>query len=143
MATLSNKGIDYEVKILLAWGESIDGNGKITEWLMKNGYAELGLFHFALRNETRSRDWLINNGFPHLLALVNGIEGNEKALDWLKKNGFGILHEMALIGDGDNEAFERLAKAGMKVYALLAKKMEAIKDRIEENKSDFHRYHSS
>lgn len=143
MSTLSNKGIDYDVKILLAWGESIDGNEKITQWLMKNGYPELGLFTYALRNEERSREWLMNHGFPHLMALINGIEGNEKALDWLKKNGFSILYQMALIGDGDNDAFELVAKAGLKLYALLAKKMEFIKDGIEENKTDFHKYNSS
>lgn len=139
----SNKGVDYPVKILLAWGESIDGNKKITEWLMKNGYTELGLFQFALRNEPRSRDWMMQNGHPHLMALINGIEGDEKALDWLDKNGFAVLKEMALTGDGDAEAFKRLQRPETKVYAMLAKKMEFIKDGIEDAKSDFHKYSSS
>lgn len=143
MGNLTNKGVDYDIKILVAWGESIDGNEKITQWLTKNGYAELGLFHYALRNEPRSREWLFKNGFPHLLALINGIEGHEKALEWLKQHGYDLLYEMALTGDGDNGAFERLLQANLKVYAMLAKKMEAVKDKIEENKSDFHRFYSS
>lgn len=138
-----NKGLVYDIKVLLAWGESIDGNDKFTQWLTKNGYAELGLFYYALRNEPRSREWLMKNGFPHLLALINGIEGNEKALLWLKQNGYALLHEMALIGDGDEEAFRRLVKADLKVFAMLAKKMQAVKDKIEDNKSDFHRFYSS
>lgn len=139
----SNKGLDYDIKVLLAWGESITGNQKITQWLTKNGFPELGLFFYALRNEERSRQWLLDNRFPHLLALINGIEGNEKALDWLKKHDYILLHDMALAGDGDEAAFEKLAKGGMRVYALLAKKMQVIKDEIEENKQDFHKFNSS
>lgn len=135
-------GISYPAKILIAWGESITGNMKITEWLMKNGFTELGLFHYALRNETRSRDWLLNNGFAHLLALINGIERNEKALSWLKEHDFELLHEMALIGDGDDDAHQRLVEADLKIFALLARKMQAIKDEIEDRKYDYHKYSS-
>ena len=94
MALLSNKGLEkYDAKILLAWGESIDGNSKITQWFMKNSYIELGLFHYALRNEKRSREWLLNNGYPHLMALINGIEGRQNALVWLKTHGYDILQD--------------------------------------------------
>ena len=143
MAELSNKGVEYDAKILLAWGESISGNQKITAWLTKNGYPELGLFHYALRNEDRSREWLLNNGFPHLMALINGIEGIEDALTWLEKHGYNLLREMALSADGKDEAHEKLIKADLKLFAMLAKKMESVKDGIEQDKSDFHKYHSS
>ena len=137
------KGLNYPVKILLAWGESISGNEKITEWLLKNDYTELGLFYYAVRNEDRSRQWLVSNGFPHLLAMINGAEGNQKALDWLEKNGYETLHDMALIGDGDTEAFQKLLQKDYKVFAMIAKKIESVKDEIEVNKTDFHRYYSS
>ena len=42
---------EYPPKILVAWGEAISGNGEIRDWLIKNGYPELGLFTFALRNK--------------------------------------------------------------------------------------------
>lgn len=139
MTKLSTKGLRYEPKILLAWGESIGENQKITEWLMKNGFPELGLFRYALRNEDRSRKWLLENGHPHLMALINGIEGNKQALDWLKNHGFDVLYEMALTGDGDEEAYGKLMTTATKVFALLAKKMEYIKDEIEMNNTDIHR----
>ena len=110
---------------------------------MKNGYPELGLFRYALRNEERSREWLLENKHPHLMALINGIEGNEKALDWLKSNGFGVLHEMALAGDGDLDAHQRLLTPDTKIFALLAKKMEHIKDEIEQNNRDIHKFDSN
>jgi undecaprenyl pyrophosphate synthase len=139
MTKLSTKGLPYEPKVLLAWGESISQNQKITDWFMKNGFTELGLFRYALRNEKRSREWLLKNGHPHLMALINGIEGNKKALDWLKSNGFEVLHLMALTGDGDSDAHEKLMTPQTKIYALLAKKMEHIKDEIEMNNTDIHR----
>ena len=117
-----NSGLAYDVKILLAWGESITGNKKITEWLMKNGYSELGIFHFALRNEDRSRKWLLDNKFPHLLALINGIEGNTDALEWLQTHGYAILFKMALVGDGHEEVYEEMIQSELKLFAMLAKK---------------------
>ena len=139
----SNKGLDYDAKILLAWGEPINGNAKIIQWLMKNGFPELGLFHYALRNETRSRDWLLENGHPHLMALISGIEGDKKALTWLNTNGFHLLHQMALIGDGDKDAYAELQGEQTKVFAMLAKKMEFIKDEIERDNNDFHKISST
>lgn len=139
---MTTKGLDYPPKVLIAWGESISGNQKITEFLMKH-FPELGLFHYALRNETRARNWLMQNKQPHLMALINGIEGKKDALDWLKKNGYELLFHMALIGDGDNEAFEKLVKTDLKFFALLAKKMEHVKDQIEARNNDPHYYKNS
>lgn len=137
------KGVNYDVKILLAWGESISGNKKITEFLMKNGFPELGLFHFALRNEERSRDWLRENKFPHLLAMISAIEGNKDARAWLKQHGFDLLLDMALSADGDEEAHHKLKEAGMDIFAILSKKMESVKDEIEDRKYDYHKFSSS
>jgi len=137
------KGVKYDVKVLLAWGESISGNKKITEFLMKNGFPELGLFHYALRNEERSRDWLMENKFPHLLALISATEGSKDARKWLAQQGFDLLLDMALSADGDEDAYARLLGADMKVFAVISKKIESIKDEIEERKLDPHKYSSS
>lgn len=138
----SAKGLDYDVKVLLAWGECISGNDKITEWLLKNSFRELGLFRYALRNEEHSRDWLVNNGFPHLQALISGIEGKEDALKWLERHGYAMLHEMALAADGDTEAMARLMRPETTVFAMLAQKMAYVKDNIEDAKRDIHRFNS-
>ena len=139
---LNTKGLTYDIKILLAWGESISGNKKITDFLMKN-IPELGLFYYALRNEVRAQKWLMDHKHPHLMALINGIEGNKEALAWLKKHDFELLHQMALAADGDTEAYKRLAQGEYKIFAMLAKKMEVFKDSIEERNNDPHIYKSS
>jgi hypothetical protein len=130
---------NYPVKILVAWGEAISGNGDIRDWLLKNGYPELGLFTFALRNQDEAMAWLIKNNFPHLAALINGMEGNKQALQWLGDNGFSTLKLMAYVGDGNEEATKILMKSD-KLLAMLALKMGAVKDEIERDNNDVHKF---
>lgn len=130
---------DYPVKILVAWGEAISGNGEIRDWLLKNGYPELGLFTFALRNQQEAMAWLIKNNFPHFAALINAMEGNKQALQWLESNGFSKLKLMALAGDGNEEATKLLMKND-KLLAMLALKMGAVKDAIERDNNDVHKF---
>jgi hypothetical protein len=130
---------DYPLKILVAWGEAISGNAEIRDWLMKNGYPELGLFTFALRNQEEAIHWLLKNNFPHLVALINGMEGNKEALKWLENNGFSKLKLMALAGDGNDQA-TKLLMQNDKVMAMLALKMGAVKDEIERDNNDVHKF---
>jgi hypothetical protein len=55
---------EYPVKILLAFGESIDGNDKLFMWLLKNGYPELAALAKAIRGSEEAFDWLMKND-PH------------------------------------------------------------------------------
>lgn len=133
------KGLAYEPKILVAFGEAITGNVKIRDWLTQNGFPELGVFCFALRNKDDARSWLLENGFQHLMALINGVEGNKNALMWLRAHKYDVLFKMALAGDGDEAAFNWLVSNDLKIAALLAKKIEFIKDQIEEDNNDPHK----
>ena len=130
---------DYEPKILVAWGEAISGNIKIRDWLTQNGYPELGIFTFALRNKEDARNWLLKNGHQHLMALINAVEGNKNARAWLKHFKYTILEKMALAGDGDEEAFQWLVNNNYKIFAVIAKKIEFVKDEIEEDNNDPHK----
>ena len=96
--------VDYPAKVLLAWSEAIMGNKALRDWLMRNGYPELGIFTFALRNHDQSRDWLMKNGHPHLMAIITGIEGDKNALAWLEHNHLLALKHVAMAGDGINDA---------------------------------------
>ena len=46
---------EYPAKVLLAWGEAISGHVGLRDWLIRNGYPELGIFTFALRNKDDAR----------------------------------------------------------------------------------------
>lgn len=130
--------LTYPPKILLAWAEAIKGNTEIRDWLIKNGYPELGVFTFALRNKKDARDWLIENKFPHLMALINGAEGNEEAVIWLEKHGFHMLAKVAMAGDRENDVFAELRMADS-LFAKIAREIMIVKTQIEEDNWDYHR----
>jgi hypothetical protein len=131
---------EYPAKVLLAWSEAIAGHPGLRDWLMKNGYPELGIFTFALRLQTEARQWLMDHGHPHLMALIRGIEGDKQALDWLDRNGMAVLKDVALAGDGEQEALERLLKQGHRELAKAAHRMQVVKRGIDEDHADFHKY---
>lgn len=131
---------EYPAKVLLAWGEAISGNAGLRDWLIKNGYPELGLFTYALRLKADARKWLMDNGHPHLMALIRGIEGDTAALQWLERNGMSVLKDVALTGDGDRAALDRLMAQGHRELAMAGHKMYLVKRAIDEDHMDPHRY---
>lgn len=135
--------LSYPLKIILAWGEAITGNRKIRDWLMANDYKELGLFCFALRNEEQSREWLLKNGYPHLMALINGAEGNHQALQWLQKNNLPLLKYIAEAADNNEESMDWLMKNSTEEFFLLAQKIRFVKNRIEEDNADAHKFNNT
>lgn len=132
--------VDYPAKVLLAWSEAILGNKALRDWLMRNGYPELGIFTFALRNHDQSRDWLMKNGHPHLMAIITGIEGDKNALAWLEHNHLLALKHVALAGDGEESSVRWLIDHGQKELALAALKMHQVKSAIDEEHSDPHKF---
>ena len=130
---------DYPAKILLAWGEAISGNVRIRDWLIKNGYPELGIFVFALHLKADARKWLMEHGHPHLMAVIRGIEDDDKALEWLEAHDLLVLRKVAECG-GDKEAFQWLVKNEHRELAMLGLKMWSIKMQIEDDHNDPHKF---
>jgi hypothetical protein len=129
----------YSAKVLLAWGEAISGNQKIREWLIRNGFPELGIFVFALHNKPDARTWLLENQFPHLAATISGAEGKKDAVEWLVNHNFDVLAKTALTGDGDEDAFKWLVRNNHREMAMVGKKIEEVKDQIERDNNDVHK----
>lgn len=130
----------YPAKVLVAWAEAISGNAGIRDWLIKNGYPELGIFTFALRLKDDARKWLIDNGHPELMATIAGVEGDARALQWLELGGYRVLKQVALAGDGDEEAFLWLLHNGHRELAMVAKRINIVKRGIDEDHSDPHKF---
>ena len=133
------RATEYPVKILVAWGEAIDGKKEIRDWLAKNGYPELAVFCFALKNEASAQEWLVKNGYPQFVAMIKAIEGEKNAQDWLMKYDFEILVHMAAAADGNVDSKRWLLNTD-RVYAGLANKMGRIKDDIEWNNNSIHTF---
>ena len=131
------KPLNYSDKILVAWGEAISGNAKIRDFLIQNGYRELGVFCFALRNDHKSLNWLMLNGYPHLAALIKAAEEDQQALQWLHDYKFDVLKFMALAIQGDKNAMAWLNRKDP-FAGQLAHKMKMVKDHIDEKNNSVH-----
>jgi hypothetical protein len=131
---------DYPAKVLLAWAEAIGGNTALRDWLIKNGYPELGIFTYALRNKEDARQWLMDNGHKHLLAVITGVEGDQRALAWLERSHLNIMRHMALAGDDHADSFQWLLDNGHRELAMVSKKMWVVKQQIHEDNHDPHKY---
>jgi|SaaInl3SG_22_DNA_1037383.scaffolds.fasta_scaffold00101_9 hypothetical protein len=130
----------YPVKVLIAWGEAISGNRELRDWLLGNGFAELGLFVHAMHHQASAREWLINEGFPELMALCGGAEGDARAVQWLRNHDHPILVQMALAADNDDDAMRELLAQNERIWATLALKIRAVKNGIEERHNDWHSF---
>ncbi len=130
----------YPAKVLLAWGEAISGHQGLRDWLLHNGYPELGVFCHALRLQEDARDWLVKQGHPHLMALIHATEGNKQARAWLDEQGLGVLKQVALTGDGDLDAQRWLVNNGHRELAVIGHRIYKVKRQIDEDNSDYHRF---
>lgn len=135
------KPLNYPPKIIIGWAEAIGGNKDLKEWFLSSeDFKELGMFCYALVLKDDARQWLLDNGYAHLMAMINGVEGNKEALHWLEVNNFQVLKHMALAGDGNEESFEWLKENGHREFALVAQRIKEVKDQIEENHNDVHKF---
>ncbi|MBK9289019.1 MAG: hypothetical protein IPN38_15390 [Flavobacteriales bacterium] len=135
--------LEYPAKVLLAWGEAISGHRDLRDWLITNGYPELGIFTFALLNKPDARKWLMDNGHPHLMAVITGVEGDELALAWLDRNDMHVLNQLALTGDGEEDAFRWLLENGHRELAMIGKKIHKVKTDLDDQYRDPHKYPQS
>ena len=132
------KPINYPSKIILAWAKAIEGNSELQDWLKDNGYLELyaGVQAIYLRDEPR--EWLLKNGYAHMMAMINCCEGHENAGKWLLENNFTLLYHIGRAVDHEMESWLWLRKNSTQDIFMLAKSIQFIKDRIEENHNDMH-----
>jgi hypothetical protein len=130
----------YDPKVLLVLAEAINGNKEAMKLLTKSGNQELNVLVFALYLKNDARDWLMKEGFPHLMAFVNAVEGDGKAVEWLAINGFTTLSYAALAGDGKQEGYLWLKRKGKNEWLLLCRRIQDLKDNIEERHNDLHSF---
>lgn len=74
------------------------------------------------------------------MALVRGAEGDINALLWLKKYKFDILEKVARGGDNDDKAINWLVNNNFKDFANLSLRIRAVKNEIENDNQDVHKF---
>ena len=116
----------YPVKILMAFGCTFEpGSDEIFEWLMKNGYPELGAFSRAIQGEAKAKEWLL-------------IDKDENAEEWLLRNHFEVDLAFARAINCDDDATEWLEKRDLQVFVIIAKK---IRKYLDDKYLDYHKIH--
>lgn len=130
---------EYDVKLLLAFGEAIDGNKKIFSWLLSNGYPELAALASAIRADEGALKWLMEHGYPHFAILSDAIDDEEEAIAWLKRYEmkFYLIFADACSVSGE-AAMKWLEQNNYKTFMILAMK---IKDVLKQQAFDHYDYH--
>lgn len=134
------KPLNYNAKTILGWSEAIAGNTKIRDWFAENGFEELSVFCYALLLKDDARDWLMTNGYAHLMACIHAVEEDKAALEWLDRYEFHTLKNIALAGRGEKEGYQWIKENLSVEYFILAQKIQEIKDEIELNHNDIHKF---
>ena len=130
--------LDYPTKILLAFGETISGNDKIFQWLLKNGYPELAALSRAITGSEEAFNWLMKNGYPHFAALDHAIDNKLQAREWLVRNHYELL---VLFADACNErpeAVKWFRDHDLTIFLILAQKIIAFRN---NQTYDYHKMH--
>ena len=69
----------------MAFGCTFEPEGdEFFEWLMRNGYPELGALSRTIQGDHEAKDWLMEHGFPRLAAIDSVIDKEAKAEEWLE-----------------------------------------------------------
>ena len=85
--------LSYNVKVLLALEKSIEGKDTFFQWLVENGYPELGAFSNFLHDDPNAEQFLVKTGNGWLGLLSHAIDGDKRALAWVKMH----LHQANLM----------------------------------------------
>jgi hypothetical protein len=129
---------NYPPKILLAFGEAIDGNRVIHDWLVKNGYPELGALAYAIRGSDEAFTWLLQNGFPHMAALDSAIDEKPQAYKWLKENNFPNHIVFADACQNKREAVDWFMKNRLQLLFRITQRIRILRDNVT---FDYHKLH--
>lgn len=127
----------YPAKIWLAFGETFEGNQKIIDWFIKNGYPEVAALSHAMRGSDEAFSWLMGNGFLHLAALDSAVTSEDpKAYEWLRANKHLFLIVFADACKGQPAAIAWFRKHQMDAFLMIAGK---IKKFCDNQTFDYHK----
>ena len=129
--------LKYPDKIIIALAEAIQGNEKIAQWLLENGFPELAAFASAIKGSDEASQWLLKNRFPELAALDAAISNDGKAYAWLKKSNLTFYILIADACQGKPAALLHLKRdPKMERFLYLAIKTKRF---FDSQTYDYHR----
>jgi len=134
---------DYDVKILMALGESLKGSKKFTDWFVANGYPELAAFSAAVHSDTDALAWLLKSNHPELAVLSNAIDDEPHALQWLQKNNAQLMFFFARACRKDDNAVKWFVQRDAKVLIILISIIQEIIQKQIDDSGDVYKFRRS
>lgn len=134
---------DYEPRLLLAFGESLKGNKKISDFLLHNGFPELTALSSAIHSDTDALNWLLNNGYPEFAVLSNAIDNEEHAIAWLERYHCKFLSLFAAACRKEDDAIKYFVDNKLDIYVMLIRIIHDILLYQSWDASDVHKIRRS
>ncbi|MEI6822992.1 MAG: hypothetical protein WCL51_13750 [Bacteroidota bacterium] len=126
--------LEYDVKILLAFGKALDGYNEYFEWLLNNGYPELAALSNAIRGDEGAVQWLLKSNYPQYGVLSNAMDNETNAVQWLIDFKDEFLLQFAQASRGNEDSIEWLRRKQLNIFIMLAEKINKIlKFQVKEN----------
>ena len=130
---------DYDVKLFVAFNESLKGKSTFTDFFIQNGFPELAALSSAIHSDTEALQWLLNNGYPEFAILSNAIDGEEHAIEWLMNYKLDFLSVFAAACRQDDEAIKWFAEQNLLVFIMLIRTIHDILRFQSWDSSDIHK----
>jgi len=118
----------YDARIWLAFGEAVNANKEISDWLMQNGYPEVAALAYAIRGSEEATEWLFKNKFFHLAALDAAIDENAQARKWLADHDHTLLGIFADACQGKQAAINWFYANKMEAFVRIAQRIKHLRD---------------
>jgi len=134
---------DYDVKLLVAFNESLKGKRKFTDIFMEGGCPELAALSAAIHSDTDALQWLLDNGFPEFAILSNAIDGEEHAIAWLLKYELHFLSLFAAACRQEDAAIKWFAEQNLLVFISLIRTIHDVLRFQSWDSSDIHKMRRS
>ncbi len=126
--------LDYDAKILLAFGKAVDGDKDFFEWLLNNGFPELAALANAIRGDEGAVQWLLKSNYPQYGVLSNAMDNETNAVKWLIEYKDDFLLHFAQAARGNDDSIEWLRKKQLNIFIMLAGKINSVlKLQVKEN----------
>ena len=134
---------EYDVKLLMAFNESLKGKRIFTEILLKGGFPELAALSGAILSDTDAWKWLMNNGYPEFAALSDAIDDEDGAIAWLKQYNLNFMSTFSAACRQEKDAIQWFADNDLLVFIMLIRTIHDVLRFQSWDSSDIHRQRRS
>lgn len=122
--------LQYDVRILLALQQSIAGSKEFFEYLLQT-YPELAAFSNFLQEDSDAEDWLVKNGFAWLGLISHAIDGDQRARTWVFENLHRANFMFCLACRKDDKAISWLRFMNLDILLRLANEVADLINKQE------------